>query len=94
MTRQFKSTDEEMREHKAQLEQRIDQNKDEIETLLKQKAEILREKNQIEQKKNDEIKELQSYIDQMHTSFAGMLKKTLEKMKERIKLANDAWEDE
>ena len=85
MTRQFKSTDEEMREHKAQLEQRIDQNKDEIETLLKQKAEILREKNQIEQKKNDEIKELQSYIDQMHTSFAGMLKKTLEKMKERIR---------
>ena len=49
MTRQFKSTDEEMREHKAQLEQRIDQNKDEIEALLKKKAEIEAEKNRIEQ---------------------------------------------
>ena len=30
----------------------------------------------------------------MHTSFSTMLKKTLEKMKERIKRANDAWEEE
>ena len=30
----------------------------------------------------------------MHNSFAGMLKKTLEKMKDRIKRANEAWEDE
>ena len=31
MTRQYKSTDEELREHQARLEQRIDINKDEIE---------------------------------------------------------------
>ena len=30
----------------------------------------------------------------MHTSFSQMLKKTLEKMKQRIKKANDAWEEE
>ena len=30
----------------------------------------------------------------MHTSFSQMLKKTLEKMKQRIKKANDDWEEE
>ena len=44
--------------------------------------------------KEEEIKELTQYIDQMHNNFAQMLKKTLEKMKERIKRANDAWESE
>ena len=30
----------------------------------------------------------------MHANFSQMLKKTLEKMKERIKRANEAWEEE
>ena len=30
----------------------------------------------------------------MHSNFQAMLKKTLEKMKDRIKRANDAWEEE
>ena len=30
----------------------------------------------------------------MHSNFSAMLKKTLEKMKDRIKAANEAWEDE
>ena len=33
MTRQYKSTDEELRELQAKLEQRIDENKEEIEAL-------------------------------------------------------------
>ena len=30
----------------------------------------------------------------MHNNFSTMLKKTLEKMKDRIKAANEAWEEE
>ena len=30
----------------------------------------------------------------MHANFASMLKKTLEKMKERIRRANEVWEEE
>ena len=30
----------------------------------------------------------------MHNNFSQMLKKTLEKMKDRIKRANEAWEEE
>ena len=40
------------------------------------------------------MKELNRYIEQMHTNFSQMLKKTLEKMKDRIKRAHDAWTDE
>ena len=94
MTRQYKSTDEELREHQAQLEQRIDQNNNEIGELTKKKQAIEEEKKKIEQKKEDEIAELNKYIETMHTNFSQMLKKTLEKMKDRIKRANEAWNEE
>ena len=35
-----------------------------------------------------------SYIDTMHNSFSSMLKKTLEKMKDRIKRAHESWDGE
>ena len=87
MTRQYKSTDEELREHQAQLEQRKDQNEEELEALKKRKQEIEAEKQSIKDKKDEEIKELENYIETMHQSFSQMLKKTLEKMKERIPIS-------
>ena len=48
----------------------------------------------IEIKKEDEIHEMTKYIETMHSNFSTMLKKTLEKMKDRIKKANDAWEEQ
>jgi len=48
----------------------------------------------IEDKKEHEIHEMTRYIETMHTNFSQMLKKTLEKMKDRIKKANDVWEEE
>ena len=94
MTRQYKSTDEELREHQARLEQRIDINKDEIEQLERKKQDIIAEKQRVQQKKEDEIKELNRYIDQMHQNFSQMLKTTLNKMKDRIDKANKQWENE
>ena len=47
MTRQYKSTDEELREHQAKLETRIDKNTEEIEALQKKKDEIVKEKEQL-----------------------------------------------
>mmetsp|Transcript_32084 Transcript_32084/g.39795 ORF Transcript_32084/g.39795 Transcript_32084/m.39795 type:complete len:108 (-) Transcript_32084:79-402(-) len=62
--------------------------------LTKKLKTIKAEKDAIQAKKEEEIKELTQYIDTMHNSFASMLKKTLEKMKDRIKRANDAWAKE
>ena len=45
-------------------------------------------------KKQEEKKELDKYIESMHQSFSTMLKKTLEKMKDRIQKAHNAWDDE
>ena len=94
MTRQYKSTDEELRDHQAKLEARIDQNNEEIDSLNKRRAEIEAEKKKIQDAKEEEIKEMTQYIEQMHANFSSMLKKTLEKMKDRIKRANEAWEEE
>ena len=63
MTRQYKSTDEELREHQARLETRIDKNQEEIEALIKRKEEIIKEKDQLEAAKKEETKELTLYID-------------------------------
>lgn len=94
MTRQYKSTDEELREHQASLEQRIDQNQESIEGLEKKKKEIEEQIKATRDQKEEELRELQTYIETMHSNFSAMLKKTLEKMKDRIKAANEAWEDE
>ena len=94
MTRQYKSTDEELREHQAQLQQRIDVNKIEIENLQKKKQEIEEEKRKKEIEKEEEIGNLTKMIETMHQNFAQMLKRTLEKMKERIKKANEVWQEE
>ena len=94
MTRQYKSTDEELREHQASLEQQIEANDEEIDRLKEEKKAIEKAKEKLEAEKQDEIKELTGYIDQMHSNFATMLKKTLEKMKDRIQRANAAWEEE
>ena len=57
MTRQYKSTDEELREHQAKLETRIDKNTEEIEALQKKKDEIVKEKEQLRLSKEEETKE-------------------------------------
>ena len=94
MTRQYKSTDEELREHQAKLSTRIDKNQEEIEALQKRKDEIVKEKEALKTAKDAETSELTAYIDGMHQNFSTMLKATLAKMKARIKSANEAWEDE
>ena len=94
MTRQYKSTDEELRETQVQLESMIESNEKEVEDLKAKKQLIEDEKMKVQTEKMDEMKELTLYIETMHNNFASMLKKTLEKMKDRIARANAAWEEE
>ena len=72
----------------------MEANDEEIDRLKEEKKAIEKAKEKLEAEKQDEIKELTGYIDQMHSNFATMLKKTLEKMKDRIQRANAAWEEE
>ena len=63
MTRQYKSTDEELRELQAKLETTIDKNNEEIDALKAEKERIKKEKDELKAQKEDETKELSNYID-------------------------------
>ena len=69
MTRQYKSTDEELRERSALLRENIDKNNEEIEALEKRKQQIADEKRAEEAKKEEEKKELNTYIETMNVNF-------------------------
>jgi exonuclease VII large subunit len=53
----------------------------------------MRKDKEIEEKDN-EIRDSRKKIDDMSQEFASMLKATLDKMQERIELANTQWDNE
>ena len=94
MTRQYKSTDQEMSEFEQQLAQRIEENEYTIDSLEAKKQALTKEKEKIQHQKEEEIKELTNYIEAMNNNFSQMLEKTLKKMKDKIARANKEWEEE
>ena len=58
MTRQYKSTEEELDHHYTSLQRRMDENEESIIKLRAQKEQIQKTKNDEEARKDDEIKSL------------------------------------
>lgn len=56
--------------------------------------EMVRNKDKEIDEKDNEIRELRKKIDDMSQEFANMLKATLDKMQERIELANTQWDSD
>jgi ElaB/YqjD/DUF883 family membrane-anchored ribosome-binding protein len=54
----------------------------------------IKEKDEEIEGKDAEIRELRKKIDDMSQDFASMLKATLDKMQERIELANTQWDSD
>mmetsp|Transcript_5966 Transcript_5966/g.4506 ORF Transcript_5966/g.4506 Transcript_5966/m.4506 type:complete len:133 (-) Transcript_5966:32-430(-) len=94
MTRQFKSMQEELTLRITDLESQSVQNNDTIKYLKSEFERGTQEKNDIENQKNEEIQMLKNRIDEMSSTFAEMLKETLQKMQQRIEQANEQWENE
>ena len=94
MTRQFKSMQEELTLKVTDLENQSIQNIETIKYLKNEYERLNQEKSDIESAKNGEIKELRQRIDDMSSTFAEMLKETLQKMQQRIEQANEQWENE
>ena len=88
MTRQYKSTEDELNMQHSRLEQRIDQNDDIIANLKKEFEDISAAKANLHEEKKVEMAQLHTYINNMNQNFSAMLKTTLTKMKERIAQAN------
>jgi predicted RNase H-like nuclease (RuvC/YqgF family) len=94
MTRQYKSMFEELTEKINKLERQVVDNDETIGDLKEQLEKLNGEKAEVEKQKNEEIKELKKRIDDMSSDFAEMLRDTLNKMQERIEIANKQWEEE
>ena len=94
MTRQYKSTEDELNQQLSRLDQREDTNAEIIKDLKAQYEAINTEKENQHKAKTEELNQLHAYINTMNQNFSSMLKSTLTKMKDRINQANRTWEQE
>ena len=87
MTRQYKSTDEELREHQASLEQQIESNEEELARLQEEKKAIEKAKEKLEAEKQkygkdhseqvNMIKKAQIILYGMMNAYSKAVKKAL-----------------
>lgn len=92
MTRQYKGMQEELLSRINLLENQITELKDQLEGSRLQLEETRREKAQELARKDAEIAEQKQKMEDMAVEFGEMLKETLDKMSERIEIANNSWE--
>mmetsp|Transcript_19269 Transcript_19269/g.35357 ORF Transcript_19269/g.35357 Transcript_19269/m.35357 type:complete len:179 (+) Transcript_19269:3304-3840(+) len=102
--RSMDTTEKMMAQYRAMVRERdekISGLEDELygkESTLREKERGLRDMIRVKDKelqdREDEIRELRKKIDDMSQKFAAMLKSTLDKMQERIELANTQWDTE
>ena len=76
------------------LDRRKMENQEEIKNLEDRKKQYEDEIKDIKNKKQVKIDNLKKRIEEMSHDFSGMLKETLENMRDKIKSANEKWEQE
>ena len=77
-----------------ELHQQVANNNEETKRLEERKSGLEQEISDIEASKQEEIGKLKKNIEEMSLEFSGMLKETLEKMKNKIEVANEKWDNE
>jgi chromosome segregation ATPase len=76
------------------LEDELRNGQKELSDKEKYIRDFTRSKDKEIEDKDNEIRELRKKIDDMSQEFASMLKATLDKMQERIELANTQWDSD
>ena len=94
MTRQYKSVEEELMNRINKLDEKKRANEHQIETLEQQRNQLNQDIKDIRSSKQAEIEKYKKRIEEMSQEFAGMLKDTLETMKNKIEEADKKWEQE
>ena len=87
MTNQYKRMLEKKEIEISTLNAQVEEQENTIKQRDEEYANMCKEKESIIQQKGKEISDLKTNIEQMSSEFARMLKETLEKMQERIELA-------
>ncbi|OMJ79087.1 hypothetical protein SteCoe_20946 [Stentor coeruleus] len=94
MKGQYRSMLKEKEERITQLEDELYRGERELSDKEKGIKEMIRSKDKEIEDKDNEIRDLRKKIDDMSQEFASMLKATLDKMQERIELANTQWDSD
>ena len=94
MTRQYKATSDELMHQTNELDAKSMANDNEIKELTAQRDQIKADHKQIEENKDGQIQDLKKQIDKLQVEFGKMLNDTLQKIKNKIEVANKQWEDE
>merc|ERR1711874_790870 len=87
MTNQYKRMLEKKEIEINQLNSKVEEQENTIKLKEEEYDRMQKEKDNIILQKGKEISDLKTNIEQMSSEFARMLKETLEKMQERIELA-------
>lgn len=94
MMNQYRNMVRDRDEKLDELENRLSDNKEELSAKDRILRELIKAKDKELDEKDNEIRELRKKIDDLSQEFANMLKSTLDKMQERIELANTQWDTE
>mmetsp|Transcript_28434 Transcript_28434/g.87104 ORF Transcript_28434/g.87104 Transcript_28434/m.87104 type:complete len:205 (-) Transcript_28434:1083-1697(-) len=89
MTRQYKGMQEQLLDRVTELSQTVRELQDRLEEAEHHHDNTLREKNRVIHVKDDEINEMKAKMEDMAHEFGGMLKQTLEKMRQRIEVTSN-----
>ena len=92
MTRQYKSMQEQLQNENNELKRKVKEQEEIIERKNEKILDLEKQKELELMKKDEEIQELKRKITDMSSEFAKMLKDTLDKMQQRIDLAQ--WDNE
>ena len=88
MTRQYKGMQEQLVERITQLSNTVQDLQDKLDDAESHLAKVTREKDDIIAAKDEEISAMKAKMEDMAREFGGMLKETLDKMRERIELSS------
>lgn len=88
MTRQYKGMQEQLVDRITQLSHTVQDLQDKLDEAEQHLDQTMKEKDNIIKMKDDEISQMKAKMEDMAHEFGGMLKDTLEKMRERIELSS------
>lgn len=88
MTRQYKGMQEQLVDRITQLSRTVQELQDQLEQAEQHLDKTVKEKERIIQLKDDEINQMKVRMEDMAQEFGGMLKETLDKMRQRIEISS------
>ena len=94
MKQQYRAMLKELEEKIGRLDDDLKNGEKDLFEKQRHIKDIIKTKDKEIEEKDNEIRDLRKKIDDMSQEFASMLKATLDKMQERIELANTRWDSD